>query len=180
MPRFAVLLRGVNVGGANRVPMAAFRSLLESLGYDGVRTLLNSGNAVFGSSGRSASEHAMRIHRELVRQLSVEVPTLVKAARAIALVRSQNPLAALAKDPSRLLVAFTPDAKSLRSLETVGALVRAPERFHLGAQAAYLWCARGILESRAALALLGKSGQAVTTRNWATLLKLDEALREPS
>lgn len=180
MPRFAVLLRGVNVGGANRVPMASFRSLLGSLGYDGVRTLLNSGNAVFGSARRSAKEHARRIRSELAEQLGVDVPTLVKTAGAIASTRAQNPFAALATDPSRLLVAFTSDSKSLRSLEPVGALVRAPERFHLGTQAAYLWCARGILESRAALALLGKSGQPVTTRNWATVLKLDEALRAPS
>lgn len=180
MPRFAAMLRGVNVGGANRVPMAAFRGLLGSLGYERVRTLLNSGNAVFGAPGRSPNVHAKRIHHELVERLGVDVPTLVKQAGAISLACVQNPFASLATDPSRLLVAFTPDAKSLRGLEPVGTLTRAPERFHLGPHAAYLWCARGILESRAAVALLGKPGQPVTTRNWATVLKLDEALREES
>ena len=47
MPTFVALLRGVNVGGAKRVPMAELRTLLSGLGYTGVATLLNSGNAVF-------------------------------------------------------------------------------------------------------------------------------------
>jgi hypothetical protein len=47
---FVALLRGVNVGRANRVTMAQLRELLESLGYSGVRTLLNSGNAVCGAA----------------------------------------------------------------------------------------------------------------------------------
>ena len=47
MPAFVALLRGVNVGKAKRVPMAELRDLLSSLGYTGVATLLNSGNAVF-------------------------------------------------------------------------------------------------------------------------------------
>ena len=49
MPYFAVLLRGVNVGKGNRVPMAELRNLLAELGYTNVRTFLNSGNAIFGS-----------------------------------------------------------------------------------------------------------------------------------
>ena len=47
-----------------------------------------------------------------------------------------------------------------------------PERLEIGPQAAYLYCAGGILESRAGKALLGRAGQAVTTRNWATVCKL--------
>ena len=47
-----------------------------------------------------------------------------------------------------------------------------PEQFLLGREAAYLHCARGILESKAGEALVGKAGKAATTRNWATVLKL--------
>lgn len=58
MPKFVALLRGVNVGGAKRVPMAQLRTLLSDLGYTQVATLLNSGNAVFGAPG--APRRAMR------------------------------------------------------------------------------------------------------------------------
>jgi uncharacterized protein (DUF1697 family) len=50
MPRFVVLLRGVNVGKGNRVAMVEFKESLEGLGYTDVKTLLNSGNAVFASA----------------------------------------------------------------------------------------------------------------------------------
>ena len=53
MPLYVALLRGVNVGRAKRVPMADWRALLEELGCEGVRTILNSGNAVFRAAGRS-------------------------------------------------------------------------------------------------------------------------------
>ena len=51
-----------------------------------------------------------------------------------------------------------------------------PERLHIGGHAAYLHCAGGILESKAGSALLGKLGREVTTRNWATVLKLKALL----
>ena len=55
-------------------------------------------------------------------------------------------------------------------------MVQPHERFHIGSHAAYLHCAGGILESKAGSALLGKLGREVTTRNWATVLKLKALL----
>lgn len=173
MLRYAALLRGVNVGGARRVPMAEWRALLEAMGCKGVRTLLNSGNAAFWHPLRSTRMLEAMVHGSLARSLGVEVPVIVKPRKAIAAVVAGNALAAKATDPSRLLVAFTRDAESLAALAAIAPLVKARERFHLGEHAAYLWCAGGILESAAARALLGKAGREATTRNWATVLKLD-------
>ncbi len=80
-------------------------------------------------------------------------------------------------DPSRLLVVFSPDAAALQRLAPIGALAVPPDRFAIGARAAYLHCGTGLLDSPAAAALLGKAGQAVTTRNWRTTLKLLELAR---
>lgn len=71
MPQFVALLRGVNVGKGNRVPMAEFRLMLEQIGYTEVKTLLNSGNAVFTSSGRSGKKHAQVIAASLHSRGSV-------------------------------------------------------------------------------------------------------------
>lgn len=57
-------------------------------------------------------------------------------------------------------------------LEALGTLASPPDRLHVGERAAYLWCADGILASKAAVALLGKAGREATTRNWATVLKI--------
>ena len=156
MPRFVVLLRGVNVGKAKRVPMAEFRTLLSQLGYTGVATLLNSGNAVFTATSGTPAGHAADI------------------ASAIA----GNPIKAEAAEHSRLLVAFTQDSKLISGLTAVEALVVPPEQFWVGKNAAYLLCAKGILESEAGAALLGKAGKSATTRNWATALKLQALASE--
>jgi hypothetical protein len=87
MPRFTVLLRGVNVGKGKRVPMAGFKRLLEELGYTDVRTLLNSGNAVFASAGRSGAKHALAIAAEVERRFGVLTPVIVKSAAEV--VRGQ-------------------------------------------------------------------------------------------
>lgn len=178
MPTFIALLRGVNVGGAQRVPMAQWRELLAALGHTDVTTVLNSGNAVFRAGGGTPARHAADIAAALRERLGVDVPVIVKSARDLAAIAAENPFAAAAPDHSRLLVAFAPDAPALATLAAVGALVVAPEQFHLGRHAAYLHCAGGILESRAGAALLGKPGRAATTRNWATVLKL-HALARP-
>jgi uncharacterized protein (DUF1697 family) len=179
VPTFVALLRGVNVGGARRVPMAEWRELLAALGHTGVVTVLNSGNAVFRAGGGTPARLAADIAAALASRLGVEVPVIVKSARDLDAIVAENPLAAKATDHSRLLVAFAPDAKALATLAGVGALVVAPEQFHLGRHAAYLHCAGGILESAAGAALLGKPGRAATTRNWATVLKL-HALARPA
>jgi uncharacterized protein (DUF1697 family) len=170
--QYIALLRGVNVGQAKRVPMAGFRALLESLGCTAVHTLLNSGNAVFHSTVRSHAALAAGIHAGLLAQLAVDVPVVVLGAQALRAAVAGNPLQVDASQHSRLLVAFAQEPAALAGLAGLEALVRPPECFAVGAHAAYLHCAGGILESRAGSALLGKAGQALTTRNWATVLKL--------
>jgi len=166
------LLRGVNVGKGRRVPMAELRAVLADLGHDRVATLLNSGNAVFRAARGTPAKLAADIAAALARRLDVEVPVIVKSAAELDAIVADNPLDVAPAEHSRMLVAFTRDARSLASLAALEPLVVRPERFALGRRAAYLHCASGLLESRAGAALLGKPGQQATTRNWATVLKL--------
>lgn len=172
MPTFVVLLRGVNVGKSKRVPMAEFRALLEGLGYTQVITLLNSGNAVCRAAKGSPATHAASIANALSSGLDVAVPVIVKSASELAAIVAENPIKADAAQHSRFLVAFTQDQHSLAGLAPIRALVRPPEQFEIGRNAAYLLCAAGILQSKAGEALLGRFGRSATTRNWATTLKL--------
>lgn len=178
MAVFVLLLRGVNVGKSRRVPMADLRELLVGLGHGPVATLLNSGNAVFQAASGGADAHRRAIGAAIVERFGFEVPVIVKPAAALDRIVAGNPLVFGADAHSRVLVVFTHSAAALRGLATVGSEVEAPEAFHLGAHAAYLLCARGLLESRAAAALLGRAGPALTTRNWATVLKLQALARE--
>ena len=177
MARFVALFRGINVGRAKRVAMADLRALLESLGYGGVRTLLNSGNAVFDGPAESHAKHARRIRAAVAGKLGVDALVIVKSAKDIAAIVAGNKLAVIANDPSRLLVALTNDAKSLAALESIANAEWGSEEFHVGKHAAYVWCAHGILESEAGVALLSGMGQSCTTRNWSTIAKIHALLQ---
>jgi uncharacterized protein (DUF1697 family) len=177
MATFVALLRGVNVGGNKRVPMAELRKLLAGLGCTDVVTLLNSGNAVFRAPKGAPAKHAADIAAAIRERLGLEVPVIVKSARELAAIVAGNPLKVEASGHSRLLVAFVQHRRALSGLATLAPLAVPPERFAVGPEAAYLFCASGILESKAGAALLGRTGREATTRNLATVLKLHELAR---
>ena len=176
MPRFVVLLRGVNVGKGNRVPMAEFRLLLEGLGHAEVKTLLNSGNAVFSSRQRSGEKIASAIAEQLESRFGVTTPVIVKSAAEFASIIRGAPFSPPETEYSRFLVAFSKDADAVRSLAPLVPMAKSPERLEISDHAAYLYCPGGLLESKAGEAMLGKAGRAVTTRNWATVLKIGALL----
>lgn len=172
MTTHIALLRGINVGKAKRIAMADLRALLEELGCTDVATLLNSGNVVFKAGKATSATLATDISKAIADRLGVEVPVIVKSAKDLDAIMADNPFANTETDPSRLLVAFTPDAETLSNLDAIAPHVVVPEQFLVGTHAAYLHCASGILESKAAEAMLGKAGKAATTRNWGTVQKL--------
>jgi len=172
MSTYVALLRGINVGKAKRIAMMDLRALLGDLGCTDVATLLNSGNVVFKASKSAPKKLATDISAAIATRIGIEVPVIVMSAKDLALIAKENPFANTADDPSGLLVAFVAEAGVLATMSAIAPHVAAPEQFHIGMHAAYLHCASGILESKAAEVLLGKAGKAATTRNWATVQKL--------
>jgi uncharacterized protein (DUF1697 family) len=172
MPRYVALFRGINVGKAKRIAMADLRVLLKKLGCTDVRTLLNSGNAVFTARASASRKLAQRIRAEVAKKLGVDALVIVKSAQDVAGIIAGNALAKVVTDDSRLLVAMANEPESIAALEKHGRAKWGDEKVHVGAHAAYLWCANGILESKAAAALLSDLAGVGTTRNWATLNKI--------
>lgn len=166
------LLRGINVGKAKRLAMADLRALVEELGYADVRTLLNSGNVVFAAPGVTAGEAAARIEEAIAARVGFSSRVTVLTAAELAAAVAGNPLLELADNPSRLLVAVLSDPADRRLLEPLVGQDWAPEVLALGARVAYHWCPDGVLASRLAEAMGRALGDAVTTRNWATMTKL--------
>jgi uncharacterized protein (DUF1697 family) len=176
MPRYVALFRGINVGKAKRIAMADLRVLLGKLGFTGVRTLLNSGNAVFTAPAEPAGVLADRIRHAVHKKLGVDALVIVKSARDIADIIKGNAIGRVATDGSRLLVAMTNDPTPLMALRKLAQSEWGDEKMHVGKFAAYVWCANGILQSKAAVALLGGLEDVGTTRNWATLNKIHALL----
>lgn len=169
--RQVALLRGINVGRAKRVAMAELRALVEDLGYGDARTLLNSGNLVFTTPRASAGDAAARIEAAIAKRLGVSSRVTVLSAAELAAAVEANPLLDIADNPSRLFVAFLADPKD-RRLESLVKKEWAPEALALGPRVAYVWCPAGQLESPLFEQINRALGDAVTTRNWATVMKL--------
>lgn len=172
MPRYVALFRGINVGKAKRIAMADLRTLLGKLGYEDARTLLNSGNAVFSADSQPADRIAARIRAQVAKKLGVDALVIVKSAAEVTGILAGNALAKVATDGSRLLVAMAQDSKAIAALKKIARQEWGDEQVHVGKHAAYLWCANGILESKAAVALLSDLEGIGTTRNWSTLNKI--------
>lgn len=172
MTTFVALLRGINVGKAKRVPVADLRGVLDGLGFGNLHTLLNSGNVVFTHPAGSAVTHAKSIADGLRSHFGFPVPVIVKTAADLGSIVEHNTLASPDLDPSKLLVIFAQTARPPTVLRQLATTVRPPDCFIAGEHAAYLYCPDGILASPFAERTLSDLGELVTTRNWATALKL--------
>jgi uncharacterized protein (DUF1697 family) len=170
--RYVALLRGINVGRAKRVAMADLRALVAESGYGDVKTLLNSGNVVFSGPRAPARDVAARIERALVERTGVSSRTLVLDAAELETVVRENPLAAVADNPSRLLAALLFDPADASRLAPLTRQSWSPGALAVGSRAAYLWCPDGISASPLPDALYGAATHELTMRNWATITKL--------
>ncbi len=176
MTRFVVLLRGVNVGPAKRIAMADFAGIISSVGGRDVKTILNSGNAVF-SAKASADALAKKIRGAITEVCGFDTNTWVIPASDLDAVIDDDPIAEGATDHSRYIVAFVMDGKVLTAAKTIARDVKAPERMVVTRRAVYCWCPGGLLSSEAVAAFMKAGKDQNTMRNWATLLKIQAAAR---
>ena len=167
------LIRGINVGKAKRVAMADLRAGLEAVGYENVRTLLNSGNVVFTVPAKSKGDPAARVEEVLEKRLRVPAKVVLLTAAELAEAVDGNPLLDQAEgEPARFLVAALAERVDRKGLAALAEQDWAPDALALGKRVAYLWCAGGILESKLLTAFNRATGDGATTRNWTTMLKL--------
>jgi uncharacterized protein (DUF1697 family) len=175
---YVALLRGINVGGRQKLPMADLRGLLEGLGYADVKTHLQSGNALFGTEGGDAGgaeAHAEVIEREIDRALGLSVKVLVRTPAELARVVEANPFPAAAAEPTKVHVAFLsgpPDPARLAELDPARF---APDELRAGEREVYLWYPEGAGRTKLSTAVLERRlGLTGTARNWKTVTKLVE------
>ena len=170
--RRVALLRGINVGTAKRIAMADLRRLFEDLGYRDVRTLLNSGNVVFTVDKSGGGPDGARIEKAIAKRLGVTTRVIVLSRKEVAAAVDENPFASVADDPARLLVVALRDAGAVAQVRPLLEQRWTPEAIALGKRVAYLWCAKGIVDSRVWAAVNRAVGDGGTARNIATMTKL--------
>jgi uncharacterized protein (DUF1697 family) len=172
MPRLIVLLRGVNLGGRNRVSMSQLREALEDAGYEGVSTYVQSGNVVL-SSKASAKKVATDIERLISERFGLEVRVVVRTRAELAKVVERNPLGKVARNPKLYQVTFVERAPSAHVLRKLEEAATGEEQVRHAGRELYAWHPTGVGRSKLATLMSGKGlGVTGTARNWTTVTKL--------
>ncbi|MEV5126849.1 DUF1697 domain-containing protein [Streptomyces decoyicus] len=176
MTRQIALLRGINVGGHNSFPKAKQRELAESLGFEDVSVLLQTGNIVFADPGTPPRETARVLHERIAADLGLTVPVVVRTRDELAAVVAANPFPQAAAEPKSLHVTFLSAVPADTSrLDALDLDAFAPDRYRLAGREIYLWCPDGIGRSKLAAAVSrAPLGVTATARNWNTVTKLLE------
>lgn len=177
--RFAVLLRGVNVGTKNSLPMAELREILEGIGCAGVRTLLQSGNAIV-ETRLGERELTRAVEAAVSERMGRHVAATARTARQLRAVLDANPFVSVATDPARQCVTFLSDVPAAGSLAPILDRGWSPELVRVAGRELHTWYPDGQARSPLAEAIsrLPLRGT-VTTRNWKTVARLAGMLGPP-
>src|SRR5262245_37562800 len=141
MARQIALLRGINLGPTNRVKMAELRTLCEKLGYEGVQTLLQSGNVVLSTRKKPATV-ARELHAAIVEELGVTSLVIVRTGDEMAEVVAAKPFAEA--EGKQLQVTFLDGSLSAETARKIEASVKGAEQVVIGEREVYAWHPDGI------------------------------------
>jgi len=177
--RFVALLRAVNLGSHNKLPMAELRILCAEIGWSKVQTYIQSGNIVFEAFG-NAPELEAQLEAAIAGRFSIETPVMVRSATAWGKLRGSNPfLEAAEAEPNRLMLLTSKRPPAPGAAEAIQERARDGEKVASSGGAIWIHYPGGSGTSRLSPALVDRLvGSPATARNYRTVVKLDEMLTE--
>jgi uncharacterized protein (DUF1697 family) len=174
--RYAVLLRAVNVGGHNKVPMPWLRDAATDAGFTDVATYVQSGNLVLSSTSGAAAV-GKSVAGLIQQEHGLDIEVIVRSRSDLAAVIKANPFPDAVADPKLLHVSFLAGKPSAATIKKLDPEEFAPERFAVKGSELYLWYPNGSGRSKMAAAPWEKRlGVRGTARNWRTVTTLLEML----
>lgn len=176
---FVALLRGINVGGKNMVPMKDLCAFFEDSGCADVRHYIQSGNVVYRTDAGAGEAAGEKVARAIAKRFGLNVPVVVRTAAEMKKVARSNPLLAEGAPIDSLHVLFlahAPDAKQRAALDPERS---PPDRFLVAGREVFLSCPNGVARTKLTNAYFDAKLKTVSTgRNWRTVLKLVEMSAE--
>jgi len=173
--RYVCLLRGINVGGNTMVKMSELASMFESLGFDGVKTYINSGNIAFNTPKTAEKKLVTKIENAIEKTFGKQIPVMLREQKDIHRVLTSNPFDGEFESHKEMHVLFlTEEMPKDKEKQLLDAAPNGERYANIGREL-YCHLPKGVIES-----LLGKSflekklKLAVTGRNWRTVQKLAE------
>jgi uncharacterized protein (DUF1697 family) len=169
MAYWAALLRGINVGGRNKLAMADLRDLCSDLGLTDVSTYINSGNILFACD--SVDGLVPRLEAEITKRFGLEIPIVVCSAERLESALAANPFAG--EDPTKVLVYFCSRAVSPASASKIDGARSPDDSIAVLGTEVYLHLPDGVHKTKLTLGYLEKTlGVTMTSRNINTVEKL--------
>ena len=168
------LIRGINVGGKNSLPMKELVAILEDMGVRKIKTYIQSGNAVFQSDEKNLSQFSQRLTAEIKKRHGFEPDVLIVGLDAIEEAMADNPFPEAEAEPGSLHLGFLASVPKSPDLGKLDSLRREGERFHLGERVFYLHAPEGVGRSKLAASTEKLLGVPMTYRNWRTVCKIKE------
>ena len=169
------MLRGINVGGKNRLPMTDLAAMFEDAGCAKVQTYIQSGNVLFRSDPALAESMPDLVSSAVFSRFGFHVPITTRTTQELEVIVRSNPFLEAGADPDKLHVVFLavrPDKASFKSLDPE----RSPgDEFATAGRHVYLHCPNSLARTRLTNSYFdSRLSTTSTTRNWRTTVKLLE------
>ena len=174
MEPYVALLRGINVGGKNALPMKDLARLLEALGAQDVKTYIQSGNVVFRLAQRDGVQLAAQLSASIQQAFGFAPFVLVLSCATLEEAIANNPYPQARAQPASLHLGFMAQLPTEVKLEKMAELKAASEDFQLLGPVFYLHAPDGIGRSKLAARAESLLGVDMTLRNWRTVCALLE------
>lgn len=174
MTTYISMLRGINLGSHNRIKMESLRTSLATLGFERVRTYVQSGNAVFCCADVPTSKLSEKIERQILKDLGLTVPVISRTADEMKRTIHKNPfLKQDGIDSSKLHVTFLSEDPAQSAIKKLDTLADGADQFHCSAKAIYLYCPGGYGETKLSNHAFERLlSVRATTRNWKSVNNL--------
>lgn len=179
--RYIVLLRGINVGGHNKVPMAELRSALTEAGFADVATYIQSGNIVVtADNGVGEAGIVTSVEKLMTDAFGLDIPVVARDAEEWAAVVADNPFPDRVDEPKLLHVYFCDSAPSVEDLKKMDDPRFDQDELQTVGRHVYVFYANGAARSKLTTNELEKRlGVTATGRNWSTVNKLHNMVDRP-
>lgn len=168
MPVLISMLRGVNVGGHNKIKMDALRALYESLKFEEPRTYVQSGNVIFRTKERNSAALAKKIQSAIERTFKCRPEVILRTTDELKQAISSIPFAASRNlEPGKILVTFLATEPAPDAHATLLTFKAYPEELHLKGRELYIYFPNGAGKSKLPWSSLDKRLKTTgTARNW--------------
>ncbi len=173
--RYVALLRGINVGGGNKLLKGELVEIFAEAGCRDIRTYIQSGNVVFRAAPSHVDGLSARITDSIASSHGYQIPVVIRTGADLASVVSGNPFLAAGADPGKLHVGFLAEPPDPARVATLDPDRSPPDAFEARGNEVYLHFPAGVARSKLDNAYFDRTlGTVCTIRNWRTVCRLHE------